>query len=82
MNVEDLARRVQRHVPRQPWGRYGYEPVPLEITLVDGTWTVAYVTTIAGGKRRWSRSSAGTLEGALSAARDVQAAAPAPEEVP
>jgi hypothetical protein len=81
--VEDLARRVQFHVPRQPWGRNGYEPPPLEIWRHDdGHWVVSYVTTIARGKRRWGRSSGVTLEAALAAARTVQAAAPPPEEVP
>lgn len=80
--IEDLAKSVQCHVPWQPWGSYGNEPVPLEIYysarashgVSSPPWAVGFVLGLNStkSKRRWGRATGETLEEALTNARNQQ----------
>lgn len=72
-SVELLASLVQNHVPKQPWGPYGNDPVPVEMWF-DRDWTVRFVLGLSGtgSKRRWGRANGSTLEEALRKARSQQ----------
>lgn len=72
--VELLASLVQNHVPEQPWGSYGNDPVPVEMWFNNDRWTVRFVLGLSGtgSKRRWGSARGGTLEEALKSARSQQ----------
>lgn len=75
ISLSQLARRVQNHVPVQPWSRLGDRPVPLEIGFdMDEAepWFVRYVTGVRGSQRRWSVKRGRTLKEALERARAHQ----------
>lgn len=73
-----MARRVQQHVPEQPWSRHGNRAVPLEITFNgnpdDGgpQWTIRFVVAVRGERRMWKTTHAPDLAQALEAARQIQ----------
>jgi len=72
-----LARAVQYHVPEQPQGRCGREPVDVELfynaRYAATAWRVRFVAAIKGGRRVWEQAAGPTVEAALEAARKVQA---------
>lgn len=83
---EKLARAVQLHIPRQPWGHSGYEPHPLEVIFNvtrSQPWTVRFVLALnkLGSKRVWGFSTASTLGEALEDARLQQISTPRGGEV-
>lgn len=73
-DLNALAHRVQDHVPEQPWGSYGHDPVPISIDFSNGQWGVKFVLGLngSGTKRRWDYVSGPTLEEALLKARSRQ----------
>ena len=76
--VNELACRVQYHVPQQPWGRWGDAPVPVELWFDAGSdgrsphWRLRFVTGLKNGKRTWGHAEGKTVEAALAAARELQ----------
>lgn len=83
--LNSLIESVQSHVPKQPWGRNGYEPMPVQIWFNQrqsgrerDPWVVEFVAGLnrTGSKRVWRTTSGATLEEALSKARRVQRSTP------
>jgi hypothetical protein len=75
-DLNELARRIENHVPVQPRGNFGTEPVALEIWfsthLGSPKWTVRFVTGVRGSRRMRAWARGATLEEALAEARRIQ----------
>jgi hypothetical protein len=74
----NLAREIQAHVPHQPWGRNGNDPVDVELWYDAGkgdrAWRVRFVVALKGGRRVYETAGGRTVEAALEAARKAQLA--------
>lgn len=73
--LNELARRVQCHVPEWPWGRYGDRPPPLGLSYdADrALWFVKFAVSLKNGRAKWGYANGPTVLAALQAARDIQA---------
>jgi hypothetical protein len=67
--LDVLAYDVQHIVRKQPWGRNGDEPVPVEIFFdwdrKPEPWAVKFVVGLRNSQRKWSWARGATLREAL-----------------
>jgi hypothetical protein len=75
--INSAAADVQNLIPKQPWGRHGNEPVPIDLTFnerapADSRWTVRYVQRVTSTKRVYAFASGATVADALNNALRAQ----------